>query len=229
MSARIKRQRRPNTFVFQMQKYRYFAHPYNNTKENERSVEIPIILTEVKRAKRKSILEVGNVLSHYIPIHHDVVDKYEKGPGVINKDILLYTPKKTYDLIVSISTLEHVGWDEFPRDSDKIPKVLLHLQRLLADGGKIMFTVPVAINDYLDALIHEHMLPVTHLFCLKRMTQSNTWEEKSWEQIRYCLYDTPFPNANGIVVGILEKSDTRWEKQYRSFRERILHFFDSTS
>jgi hypothetical protein len=66
----------------------------------------------VKRYKERNILEIGNVLSHYFPVNHDIVDKYEKADGVINQDVVhFYSPKK-YDLIVSVSTLEHVGWDE---------------------------------------------------------------------------------------------------------------------
>lgn len=194
---------RPKSFEFQGKKYEYFNHPYNTTRLNERTVEVPIIYAEVQKNHSKRILEVGNVLSHYFPISHDVVDKYEKAPGVINQDILKYAPKKKYDLIVSISTFEHVGWDEFPRDKTKIPKTLKHLTTLLNPGGKMIFTVPVAINDYLDGLIHQHELPGVQMYCLKRMTASNIWAEKSWEQIRFCQYDNPFPNANGIVVGVI--------------------------
>lgn len=195
----------PKEFIFQQKKYEYFDHPYNTTRYNERTVEVPIMLEEIQQAKGKKILEIGNVLSHYIDFEHDIVDKYEKAPGVINEDIVKFKPKKKYDLIVSISTFEHVGWDEFPRDKNKIPKTLQHLQTLLNKKGKIIFTVPIAINDYLDDMLHQHSLPLTRMFCLKRVSSNNVWEEKSWEQIRYCLYDTPFPNANGIVVGVIEK------------------------
>jgi hypothetical protein len=42
----------------------------------------------------KNVLEVGNVLYHY-PIQQmgrDIIDKYEKEGGVINRDILEYKP-----------------------------------------------------------------------------------------------------------------------------------------
>ena len=68
----------------------------------------------------KKILEVGNILSHYFSVNHDIVDKYEKDVDVINQDIIDYHPNKKYDLIVSISSLEHVGEDETPREPKKI-------------------------------------------------------------------------------------------------------------
>ncbi len=194
----------PQDFVFQEKKYFYFDHSYNDTKNNERAVEIPIIFAQLANAAPQKTLEVGNVLSHYFTVSHDIVDKYEKAKRVMNCDILKYTLKKKYDLIVSISTLEHVGWDEFPRNKKKIPMTLKHLYSLLTPHGKLIFTVPVAINDYLDQALHAHSLPLTEVRCLKRVSK-HKWEEKSWEQIRFCKYDEPFPNANGIVIGTIQK------------------------
>src|SRR3989344_2958190 len=70
------------TFTFQGSKYNYFFHKYNVAWRNERTVEIPIIKRVVDRFKGKKILEVGNVLSHYFTVRHDIVDKYEKAKNV---------------------------------------------------------------------------------------------------------------------------------------------------
>ena len=43
---------------------------------------------------------------------------------MINQDVVDFKTNEKYDLIVSISTLEHVGWDEEPRDDKKISKAL---------------------------------------------------------------------------------------------------------
>jgi hypothetical protein len=111
-------------FAFNGQNFSYFYHWYNKTWRNERAVEVPIIWNIVKKYKRKRILEVGNVLSHYYPIRHEILDKYEKAPGVINLDVVDFKPAKKYDLIISISTLEHVGWDEKPKEPKKVYKLL---------------------------------------------------------------------------------------------------------
>ena len=86
---------------------------------NERSIEVPIVMEIVNQNKGKRILEIGNVLSNYYKVSHDIVDKYEKAPNVINQDVVDFKTNEKYDLIVSISTLEHVGWDEEPRDDKK--------------------------------------------------------------------------------------------------------------
>lgn len=108
--SRLLRPRR--TFSFQGASYPLFWHLYNVTRRNERTTEIPLFREWISRHPEKRILEVGNVLSHYLPVAHDIVDKYEKETGIINEDIVRFHPDKDYDLVVCISTLEHIGWDE---------------------------------------------------------------------------------------------------------------------
>ena len=84
------------TFVFRGRKYSYFHHYYNTTWYNERAVEIPIIVEIVERHPGNEILEVGNVLSHYLNIAHDVVDKFESGVHVTNEDAAEF---KTYKIV----------------------------------------------------------------------------------------------------------------------------------
>jgi hypothetical protein len=115
----------------------YFVHHYNETWRYERCVEVPIARAFIARRTGPG-LEVGNVLSHYGRIHHRVVDKYERGRGVDNIDVLEIRSEPV-DYVVAISTLEHVGWDEPERDPDKALVALDHLRRLLKpDGGALI-------------------------------------------------------------------------------------------
>ncbi|MEW6408075.1 MAG: hypothetical protein AB1465_05290 [Patescibacteria group bacterium] len=119
--------RKNKYFKFQNKNYKYLICQYNRTWFNERTVEIPIVLNLIKEYKKKEILEIGNVLSHYIKFKHDIIDKYEKAKNVINADIVEFNNDKKYDLIIVISTLEHIGWDEKPRDEEKILKAISNL------------------------------------------------------------------------------------------------------
>ena len=83
------------------------------------------------------------MLSYYMPTYHDVLDKYEKGDGVINEDVANFKPEGKYGLIVSISTLEHVGWNETPKDSGKIPEAISNMLEMLEPVGQIVSTVPL--------------------------------------------------------------------------------------
>jgi len=198
------------SFTFQKESYRYFYHKYNVTWRNERAVEIPIVRRTVRKYEGKNILEVGNVLSHYFPVKHDIVDKYEKAKNVITQDIADFHPAKKYDLIVSISTLEHVGWDENQSDHkilnapDKVLRVIENLKGLLALEGTLVITLPLGYNPCLDKLLKSDQTKFGRRFCLKRVSKDNKWIEASWEDIKNAKYNSPFPAANGLLIGIIK-------------------------
>ena len=193
-------------FIFEGRTYRYFYHRYGRTWRNERTVEVPIIWEMVRMNGGKSILEIGNVLPNYFSFGHDVVDKYEKARGVINCDIVDFHPPKKYDLIVSISTLEHIGWDENPREPEKVLRAISNLRSLLSAEGRIAFTVPVGQNIELDRFISESKIQLTEKFYLKRISASNKWKQVDAKDARDATYNSPFPKANAVVVGIIENA-----------------------
>jgi dolichol-phosphate mannosyltransferase len=192
-------------FTFQNKKYQYFHHLYNSTCINERAVEIPITWEIVQKYQEGRILEVGNVLSHYFPCRHDVLDKYEKGDGVINQDVVDFRPSEKYDLIVSISTLEHVGFDEELKDPQKILFAIENLRRILAEGGKMVITLCLGYNFAMDKLLESGALKFTKLYFLKRVSGSNEWKEVNQNELGCVAYDYSGRTANGLVMGIIEK------------------------
>lgn len=195
------------TFIFQRKSYHYF-YTITGTWKHERAVEVPIIWEIVKKYQGKKILEVGNVLANYFPVNHDIVDKYDKSTGVINQDVVDFQPAENekYDLIVSISTIEHVGWDEKPRDPKKIPRALENLTtKCLAPGGEIVVTLPIGYNSYLDKLLKEDKIRFNKQYYLKRISKDNKWIEVDWSDICDAKFGDPFPYSNGLVIGIIER------------------------
>jgi hypothetical protein len=200
-------------FTFNDARYRYFYHRYNETWNNERAVEIPIVWNEVEQHDAERILEVGNVLSHYYPVHHDVVDKHEKGDGIINADVVDFHPEKKYDLIVSISTLEHVGFNEegfseqpgLMAHPEKTLHAIQNLKGLLSHRGKIIATVPLGYNVALDQLLREGNKSIfTSTFYLKRVSRNNHWVEVEEEGIGHAKYNYQFRYANALAVCVFE-------------------------
>jgi len=164
-------------FKFQGQEYKYFTGSYNDCRHNERAVEVALAIDLVNKYKSGRILEVGDVLSNYISISHDVVDKYEKRKGVIQQDVVDYSPTENYDLIVSISTFEHVGWDDKEgRDPNKVLQAIDRTRWLLKEAGLMVVTMPLGYNDNLDQTVREHRLPFDKLLCMKR-DDYNGWDE----------------------------------------------------
>ncbi len=196
-------------FVFQNKSYRYFYHEYNKTWLNERAVEIPIVWNIVKK-REGSVLEIGNVLSHYFTFQHDVVDKYEKGEGVINEDVADLRLQNKYDLVVSISTIEHVGWDENPTDKkekinapEKTLQAIENLKKLINLNGMLVITVPFGSNPNLDHLLKSGKIKFDRTLCMKRISTDNRWIETEFKDIESSLYGYPFPYANGLIIGII--------------------------
>lgn len=193
-------------FIFQNKKYDYFYHLYNCTCLSERAVEIPIAWEIVRNYSGKRILEVGNVLSHYYSFPHDIVDKYEKSGKVINQDIVDFQPEEKYDLIVSVSTLEHVGFDEEEKDPEKVLSAMDNLKKNLNPGGKIIATMSLGWNKELDRLLREGRLGFGKQYFMKKISDDNKWEEVGLSGLGNADYDYKTFSARGLFIGIYVKS-----------------------
>jgi hypothetical protein len=194
--------RRQNTFLVLGKSYRYFDTV--KTWHGERAVEIPIVMEMVRKYQGKNILEIGNVLSHHVRFEHDILDKYEIAKGVLNEDVVDFMPEKRYDLIVSISTLEHIGWDEKPRDDMKIPRAIENMKALITSrGGMVIITLPLGYNSALDKLLKDGIIRFSKQYNLVRISKGNEWKETSWEDLQAAKYNTPLPFAKGLLIGII--------------------------
>lgn len=132
----------------------YFLHRYNSTWRNERCIEVAAALQFLNQHPGGRCLEFGNVLANYDVSRPDVVvDLYERTAGVTNIDIVDFTDEFGFDLVVSLSTLEHVGWDESPRHPEKALAALIRLRQLLRPGGRCLISVPMGCNPALDEYI----------------------------------------------------------------------------
>jgi SAM-dependent methyltransferase len=183
---------RGGEFTLGGEPYRLLRSRHGLTWVTERAVEVPVAARVLERHRGEHVLEVGNVLSHYIPVAHEVVDKYERAPGVRNVDVLDLAPEPAHDLIVSVSTLEHVGRDETPRDPGLGVRALEHLRRLLRPGGELFATVPVGYNPDLDAALAQgpHTL---------RAMRRNPWREVDPAEALECPYDLLTYRAGAVL------------------------------
>jgi hypothetical protein len=179
----------------------FLYHRYNSTWANERCVEIPIARHYLDQYEPRDVLEVGHVLGHYFATSHDVVDKFEKGRGIINRDILEFEPDRRYQLVISISTFEHIGYDDSigQGSGDRILKALATCVALLAPAGKLVLTVPIGYNRELDEMILDGKLGEKKQWFLRR-TARHLWAPTDRSALVSCRYGTPYPYANAIMV-----------------------------
>ncbi len=187
------------TFRFNGKEYEYFCHEYNSTGRNERSIEIPIIWDYVQSCKGR-ILEVGNVLPHYFPTTHDVIDKAEAWPGVVNEDAAEFRAREPYDLIVSISTLEHVGFDEPNPQPGKMLRALDSLVDNTKPGGRIVATIPLDYNPEADEIIRKGERFDEARF-MRRAKRG--WVEASREEALAAEYDYKGGSATAVMFGTI--------------------------
>lgn len=131
------------TFELAGKSFEYAVSDYNSTRVSERAVEVPVglaLLDQGRNSRSTSVLEVGAVLPHYRagwPADgHTVIDLHEEYPGVINADVLTWEPPHQFDLIISISTLDHL------HDLEKLIDALRRLRRWLEPGGLLFVTLP---------------------------------------------------------------------------------------
>jgi hypothetical protein len=168
-------------FFFEGKQYRYCLDSYSAAFVSERAVEVPIFAEMIasrtgKNSKR--ILEVGNVLSHYMPCDWDVVDKYEKAPRVLNVDVEDFHPVARYDTIVSVSTFEHIGFNEEPRDDLKVERCISHVvHKCLAPKGLLVLSIPIGWNKGLDDRIRRNGFRFDDLKAMIRVHRLNRWVE----------------------------------------------------
>lgn len=194
------------SFIFQGRSLPYLYHRYNMTWASERCVEVPIARALLANHRPEATLEVGNVLSHYGQVQHDILDKFERGPRVINEDILEFNPAKSYEFITSISTFEHIGYDDAAEGSsaDKITQAINKCRDLLSDGGRLAITAPIGYNPQLDQLLRENALKPKEETFLKMFGQLD-WRECAKDEALQSRYKTPFAYANAIVVAQFTK------------------------
>jgi hypothetical protein len=189
-------------FVLDGESHAYHVAPGTRTWDNERAVELPVAWSELQRhGGSHGVIEVGNVLGHYFDTSHPVLDKYEHDEHVTwNEDVVAFQPPFAPELVLSVSTLEHVGHGESPRDPAKFRQAIDAILGWLAPAGRLVFTVPLgynpAVREYLDA---PHALR-TAVRCMRRTTLDNLWAQAEYGDVCDVRYDRPFPCANAIAI-----------------------------
>lgn len=184
------------TFTFNSEKYTYETGEYNNARLNERAIEVPIAAKLVSNYDK--VLEVGNVLSHYISdFMHTVVDMGDYGKQIQSTDILLFEPGELFDCAISISTLEHM------ESVDHAIKAVEYIKSLLKSGSPYLFTIPHGYNAEIDMAITLNSFEVDYIMRMdKRDGKLHTWKQevRRFGEIKDLAYNGKSQWANTVYI-----------------------------
>ena len=141
------------------------------------------------------------MLGHYFENNGkwEVLDKFEKASGVINEDIADFKPGMKYDYIFSISTMEHVGFDDDQIDTDKVDGAISNIESLLSDNGVFVMSDPLGYNKELDKKVLENKYSFQKIVFLKR-TGYREWMQTDKETVQDSVYDNPYNAANALAI-----------------------------
>ena len=192
-------------YVVNNKTYKYKLTRHKST-DNERVIEIPYVYSFIKNTKIKKLLEIGNTLSNYFDLEHVIIDKYETANNIINIDIVEYVTKNKYDLIISVSTIEHIGYDEPKKEYGKALKALQKLIGLLNKNGKLVITVPLNYNPEINSIIVEKKIKFSEIHFMKRISWFNTWKETTQADALKCAYGGKYSAANAIAFLVYTKT-----------------------
>ena len=176
---------------------------HNVTWANERCVELALARALMEGVRPERLLEVGRVTPHYFQGGHLVVDKYE--PGSLQIDIVDFETRQEFDLILSVSTFEHIAFDEPGAAADpgtiaaRVGAALDRCRALLAPGGLFAITVPLGYNPALDAMIAHDGLGCARATWFKRFARRH-WRRVSRAEAVRARYGSPYAFANAILL-----------------------------
>ena len=164
---------------------------------SERGLELALAARSVSRFAKSDILEVGNVLAFAGISGHTVVDKYEAGAAVINVDIMDYRPERRFGLVVSLSTVEHIGWDEEPREPGKAAAAIEVMAGL---GEALLVTMPVGYHRELEQSFVNG--PFDSVVLAVKTSRLGRWETRPLDEAAKTQYGKPYAFGNGILIGV---------------------------
>lgn len=172
---------------------------------------------------------------YHKPWTHDTIDLYEKVPenfpNFENADVFDWKPKKAYNGVLSISTLEHtvnppkalqtlLEWDD-PRNPPRRDPSLLGNGQMLPQSliPNVLVTIPLGYYVKSDfqrepfdttRMVFDYPWPGCDIRLMQRVSIDNRWREISVEQLRTMpanevRYHEKFPKANVIAIWIRGK------------------------
>lgn len=176
---------------------------YDKDAASERRIEISLGLDFVSRFSSDTIVEVGAVLPTHEPVQHDVVDLYDKYEKSIRQDATTYN--YTGKNVLAISTIEHIGTDDYLDgkfrgvNEHKIldpDSAFVCLEKIIKESKKYLITFPIAWNRELE----KRLTGTSYQRIVMARDGGNNWVYRCSKDDFEFDYGKPFDYANAICI-----------------------------
>lgn len=200
-------------FYFDGNKYELYEHSYNcgflDARMTERSIELPLAKGYLDNLEEGKIVEVGAVTPYYFVNDKivDIVDPTDVHNRVTVRKSLFECDFREKN-VLSISTIEHVGLQEYGMNEKK--NVIDALQKILTEAKSCFITAPLGYNALLDSWVRKNWNS-PNIKIMKRE------KDNHWIQIDSLIYeDIKYGPlwANGLAIITKNSKDISnvWKK-----------------
>lgn len=185
---------------------------YNSAHLNERAIEVPIGKWFLDRYP--NLIELGAVLPYYYECIHSVYDLNDEYKHSLKIDFSHLDLDFTGKDVLSISTIEHVGFNDYSKapflGSPEMPLSMKYrydkcrwgegfkcIEKIMAEAANFLITIPLGFNPTIDEMLG--LLDESKYFVIKRINKGNLWRLDLDKSLNY-KYGSPFKNANALCV-----------------------------
>lgn len=189
------------TFTLNGRELPYFYHAHNcgwpPRRCTERIVELAVADFWLARVVAEQVLEIGAVTPYYWPRRIPCVIDPADPHGLVTHRRSLFDFDLTNRIVLSLSTIEHVGTGEYGIDERLCP--IDALRKVCSESSQCLITFPTGCDDTLDAVsMQDNTLgPDVSLFILVREGCAS-WRQESNKGCRVPKYGPKW--ANGLIV-----------------------------
>lgn len=160
----------------------------------ERTIEVPIGIKWING--KSNLIEIGAVLPYFCKTSHDVIDPSD---GRANIKKYLHEIDIVGKNVLSISTIEHIGLEEYGNTYSNSNGAAESIQRILKESSSCLISVPIGYNLKMDQWIKDNQEQL-NIFTYRKMSHSPVlWKYNNQIIDLNAEYGKPFQYANLVV------------------------------
>ena len=177
----------------------YFDDPVNTTMINERCIELALGLRYIEKVGSAKLTEVGCVMPFYGYCEPPIIDLFEKDhPSGEVQNVDAEECDFTGRDVLCLSTLEHVGKDDYDNPDIDAQKAIRILDKITNESNTFMVTWGTRYHNELDTYVKDNLDKYDWFGYIKK--EEKVWEYtgtdmKVWDQD----FDKPYRYANGNI------------------------------